>query len=94
MMVCVGVQGKKTKLLRTGIYLFAAMEITSAVGYRMFPLSDSSYAGALQDTMPVVLLSIVTHTLIIIAEVRNKSCRSYGICAGSALGMCWWEHWE
>ena len=32
MMVCVGVQGKKTKLLRTGIYLLTAMEMTDAGG--------------------------------------------------------------
>lgn len=43
--VCVGIQGRKTRLLRTGVYLFAVMEWVSAVGYRMFPLSDSGYAG-------------------------------------------------
>ena len=39
--VCIGIQGRKTKLLRSGIYLFAVMDWISAVGYRMFPLSDS-----------------------------------------------------
>ena len=39
--VCIGIQGRKTKLLRSGIYLFAVMEWISAVGYRMFPLSSS-----------------------------------------------------
>ena len=39
--VCIGIQGQKTRLLRTGIYLFAIMEWISAVGYRMFPLSSS-----------------------------------------------------
>ncbi|HAY72569.1 MAG TPA: DUF998 domain-containing protein [Ruminococcaceae bacterium] len=91
--VCVGIQGKKTKLLRTGIYIFAAMEWISAVGYRMFPLSDSGYAGTFQDrmhiaaTVLVVLLSIVSLTLIIIAGAKSRECRSYGICAGIALGM-------
>ena len=47
--VCIGIQGQKTKLLRLGIYLFAVMEWVSAVGYRAFPLSDSGYAGAFQD---------------------------------------------
>ena len=46
--VCVGIQGRGTRLLRAGVYLFAVMEWVSAVGYRMFPLSDSGYAGALQ----------------------------------------------
>ena len=41
--VCIGIQGQKTKLLRSGIYLFAIMEWISAVGYRMFPLSSSGY---------------------------------------------------
>ena len=91
--VCVGIQGKKTKLLRIGIYIFAAMEWISAVGYRMFPLSDSGYAGTFQDrmhiaaTVLVVLLSIVSLTLIIIAGAKSRECRSYGICAGIALGM-------
>ena len=91
--VCVGIQGQKTRLLRTGIYLFAAMEWISAVGYRMFPLSDSGYAGAFQDVMHmvitalVVLLSIISLVLIIVAGAKSKDCRSYGVCAGVALGM-------
>ena len=91
--VCVGIQGRKTKLLRTGIYLFAAMEWVSAIGYRMFPLSDSGYAGTFQDIMHmavtavVVLLSIVSLSIILVAGIKNKSCRSYGVCAGAALGM-------
>ena len=59
----------------------------------MFPLSDSGYAGAFQDVMHmavtalVVLLSIASLTVIIIAGARDKSCRSYGVCAAVALGM-------
>lgn len=41
------IQGQKTRRLRAGVYLFAIMEWVSAIGYRMFPLSDSGYAGAL-----------------------------------------------
>ena len=37
--------------------------------------------------MIVVLLSIVSLALIIIAGVKDKSCRSYGIFAAIALGM-------
>lgn len=93
MMVCVGIQGRKTKLLRVGIYLFTLMEWVSAVGFGMFPLSDSGYAGTFQDqmhilsTVVVVLLSIVSLILIIIAGVKDKGCRSYGIFAGIALLM-------
>ena len=91
--VCIGIQGRKTKLLRSGIYLFAVMEWISAVGYRMFPLSASGYAGAFQDVMHmavtalVVLLSIVSLVIIIVAGAKSKSCRSYGVCAAVALAM-------
>ena len=93
MMVCVGIQGKKNRLLRVGIYLFTIMEWVSAVGFSMFPLSDSGYAGTFQDkmhifsTVIVVLLSIVSLVLIIIAGAKDKSCRFYGIFAAIALGM-------
>ena len=89
--VCIGIQGQKTRLLRTGIYLFAIMEWISAAGYRMFPLSSSGYAGAFQDMMHmvvtalVVLLSIVSLSVIILAGAKSRDCRSYGICAGAAL---------
>lgn len=91
--VCIGIQGRGTRLLRIGVYTFAAMEWVSAVGFRMFPLSDSGYTGTLQDrlhlltTALVVALSVVSLTLILIAGAREKSCHSYGICAGVALGM-------
>ena len=91
--VCIGIQGRKTKLLRSGIFLFAVMEWISAVGYRMFPLSDSGYAGAFQDVMHmavtalVVLLSIVSLVIIIVAGAKSKSCLSYGVCAAVALAM-------
>ena len=91
--VCIGIQRRKTKLLRSGISLFAVMEWISAVGYRMFPLSDSGYAGTFQDVMHmavtalVVLLSIVSLVIIIVAGAKSKSCRSYGVCAAVALAM-------
>ena len=91
--VCIGIQGRKTKLLRSGIYLFAVMEWISAVGYRMFPLSDSGYVGAFQDVMHmavtalVVLLSIASPVIIIVAGAKSKNCRSYGVCAAVALAM-------
>lgn len=93
MIVCVGMQGRKTRLLRTGIALFAAMEWVSAVGYRMFPLSDSGYAGAFQDQMHMIItalvvgLSVVSLVVIMIAGIRDRGCRSYGVCAAVALGM-------
>ena len=92
-LVCIGLQGQKTKLLRTGVSLFAIMEWVSAIGYRMFPLSESGYAEAFQDVMhmvvtaAVVVLSIVSLGIIIAAGAKDRSCRSYGVCAAVALGM-------
>ncbi len=91
--VCVGIQGKKTRLLRIGVYIFAVMEWVSAVGFRAFPLTDSGFAGAFQDTMHiavtgvVVLLSIVSLVIIIVAGAKDRSCRTYGLCAAVALAM-------
>ena len=91
--VCIGIQGQRTRRLRAGVYLFAVMEWISAIGYRMFPLSDSGYAGAFQDVMHmvvtalVVLLSIVSLSVIVSAGLKDKSCRFYGVCAAIALGM-------
>lgn len=91
--VCLGLTGRKTRLLRVGVGLFAAMEWLSAVGYRMFPLSDSGYGGTFQDVMHmvvtalVVLLSIASLVVIITAGARDRACRSYGICAAVALAM-------
>ena len=93
MMVCAGIQGKGSRLLRTGIYLFTAMEWISAVGFSMFPLSDSGYAGTFQDkmhilsTILVVLLSIVSLVILIIAGAKRKEYCSFGVFAGIALGM-------
>lgn len=93
LLVCVGMQGRKTKLLRTGISLFAAMEFLSCVGYRMFPLSASGFAGTAQDVMHlivtalVVLLSIASLSVIILSGIREKACRSFAVCAGVALGL-------
>ena len=91
--VCLGLGSCKSRLLRTGVGLFAAMEYLSAIGYRMFPLSDSGYAGTFADVMhmavtaAVVLLSVVSLGTIVAAGAKNKACRTYGICAAVALGL-------
>ena len=38
-------------------------------------------------TALVVLLSIVSLSVILVAGIKNKDCRSYGVCAAIALGM-------
>lgn len=93
MMVCVDIQGRLTRLLRAGIYLFAAMEWISTVGYSCFPLSDSGYSGTFQDklhiitTVLVVLLSVLSLALIIAAGIKEKRYISYAVYAGIALAM-------
>lgn len=83
-----------TLLFRTGIYLFTVMNWLSKVGYDMFPLSDSGKEiSTFQEKMHiaitagVVLLSIVSLILIIIAGFRKTGIRSMGIWACIALAM-------
>ncbi|MBO1305988.1 DUF998 domain-containing protein [Enterococcus sp. 669A] len=91
MMVCVYIQGKLTKGLRIGIYLFAAMNWVSTVGFTMFPLTESGFASNLQDVMHaavtvlVVLLSIVSLLTIIVSGFRSKSYRGLAIWAAAAF---------
>jgi len=93
-LVCVVVQGRTNRPLRLGVYLFAAMNLVSAVGYSLFPLSESGYAGRFQDimhlyvvTVLVVVLSIVSLVLIIIGGFKNKANKSLAIIASVSLGL-------
>ena len=96
MMVCVYIQGRMTKVIRIGIYMYAAMNWTSSIGYSLFPLSEAGYAGTFQDimhtyvvTVAVVLLSIISLILIIIGGCKEKQFQSLGIWAAIILtGMC------
>lgn len=93
--VCIFIQGKLSKSLRTGIYLFSVMTWISKIGYTAFPLSDSGNAGTFRDIMHiyivtplVVLLSISSLIVIIIGGLRSKNkLRSLGFFAAAALAM-------
>ncbi len=94
MMVCVFVQGKLNKTICIGIYLFAAMNWVSNVGYAMFPLSESGNARAFQDimhiyviTVLVVLLSIASLIVIMVGGYRDKRYRSLAVWATVALSL-------
>ena len=83
-----------TKLFRIGVYLFAVMNWISGVGYTMFPLADSgkeivSFQEVMHMvvTMLVVLLSIISLILLIIAGFRKGGLRGIGILAAAALFM-------
>lgn len=83
-----------SRLFRLGIYLFTLMSYISAIGYKMFPLTD---AGKEITTLPekmhiavtvaVVLLSIVSLTLIIIAGFGRAGQKGCAVWAAAALGM-------
>ena len=83
-----------TGLFRAGIYLFAAMNWVSAVGYKMFPLADvGKEIASFQEIMHivvtalVVLLSIASLVLLIISGIRNAEVRGIGTYATIALAM-------
>ncbi len=92
MMVCVFIQGRLNKTLRIGIYLFAAMNWISSIGYAMFPISDRGNAGTFQDimhiyavTVPVVLLSTVSLALMMVGGYRDRRYRYLAVWATAAL---------
>jgi hypothetical protein len=92
MMVCVYIRGKINKTIRHGIYAFALMNWISSVGYTLFPLSESGYAGTFNDIMHVyvvtvliVVLSIASLVLIMIGGYSNKKYTSLAVWATTAL---------
>jgi len=91
MMICVAIQGRLNKTLRAGLYSFAVMTWVTAVGYTMFPLTESGYAGTFQDfmhgavTVVVVLLSILSLVLIMIGGYRKRRFLSLAVWATVAL---------
>ena len=54
MAVCVGVAGSKAKLMKLGIYFFAAMEWICNVGYHLFPFAGLNQL-AQQDDDPAIV---------------------------------------
>lgn len=83
-----------TKLFRVGIYLFTVMNWLSKVGYDMFPLSDSgeeisTFQGTMHIsvTAAVVLLSIVSLVILIVAGFKKNGIMSIAIWSCIALAM-------
>ncbi|MDO4299688.1 MAG: DUF998 domain-containing protein, partial [Lachnospiraceae bacterium] len=81
MMICVYLSERNAgnRVLRVGIYLFAAMNWVSALGYTMFPLSEAGSLAGFQNTMhlavtaAVVVLSLISLVVIIIGGFRQKA---------------------
>lgn len=84
-----------TKTFRRGVYLFALMRWVSDVGYGLFPLSEAGTGiAAFQDVMHVyvvtavvVLLSLVSLSLLVVAGRRDQCVRMLGRFAALALAM-------
>lgn len=91
MMVCVALQGRKSRLLRAGVYVFAAMEWVSAVGFRMFPLSAIGYAGSFQDQMHLLATGLVV--ALSIASLTRSSLPAFGSGAAAPMAFAQALRW-
>ena len=75
MAVCVASQNLKTKILRMGIYFFAAMEWISDVGYKLFPWvadADSSHPQNVMHLIVTALVVIFSLTALILSIIGAK----------------------
>ncbi len=75
MAVCVASQNLKTKILRLGIYSFAAMEWISDVGYKLFPWvadADSSHPQNVMHLIVTALVVIFSLTALILSIIGAK----------------------
>ncbi|MBP3255604.1 MAG: DUF998 domain-containing protein [Clostridia bacterium] len=78
--ICILVKNEKKKTLRIGVYLFSIMNLISAIGYALFPLSSSGFDGSIQSiihvyvlTAIVVLVSIISLILIAIGSLKGEN---------------------
>lgn len=78
LMVCLMIENMPNKTLNKGIYLFTGMNFISAIGYGLFPLSESGFGQAFQDiihvyviTPVVVFLSLISLILVIIGGKKG-----------------------
>lgn len=87
MAVCVGVAGSKAKLMKLGIYFFAAMEWICNVGYHLFPWVSGAPASNPQNimhlavTVLVVVFSLASLVLIAVGTKKEqiKSLRVWAV---------------
>lgn len=87
MAVCIGVVGCQSKVLKLGIYFFAAMEWACNVGYRLFPWVNQVPTSHPQNVMHlvvtilVVILSLAALVLIAVGAGKEqiKSLRNWAI---------------
>lgn len=86
MAVCVSIAACKSKVLKAGVYFFAAMEWVCNVGYKLFPWVSDAPASNPQNVMHlivtvlVVVFSLVSLVVIAIGA-RKEQIKSLGIWA-------------
>lgn len=68
-MLCLLVRNVENKFLRRGIYAFTVMNIISAIGYSLFPLSSAGYDGSFQSFVHVYIITILVVILSIASMV-------------------------
>lgn len=93
MAVCVGAAGCRPKMLKLGIYCFAAMEWVCNVGYDLFPWvnnapsSDPQNVMHLGVTILVVVLSLAALVLVAIGAGRERlnSLRIWAVVCLTAM---------
>lgn len=93
MAVCVGVAGCRSKVLKSGIYSFAAMEWVCGVGYDLFPWVSNAPASHPQNVMHlgvtvlVVILSLASLVMVAIGAGREqiKSLRIWAVICLAAM---------
>ena len=93
MAVCVGVAGSKAKLMKLGIYFFAAMEWICNVGYHLFPWVSGAPASNPQNimhlavTVLVVVFSLAALVLIAVGTKKEqlKSLRVWAVVCLAAM---------
>lgn len=84
-LMCIFYKNKVNAVFRTGVYLYTIMQWISAIGYTLFPLSQSGYAGNVTDilhmvvTVAVVLLTVLSMGLIATGCMRDQDHRKFGI---------------
>jgi len=78
-------KNKINKAVTVSSFIFCIMNTISFLGYTLFPLSESGYAGAFQDkmhmivTVSVVLLTIVSLVLFSIGFFKAKGHKWLGV---------------
>ena len=89
MAVCVGASGCRSKLLKTGIFLFAAMEWISTAGYRMFPLVLGEEMTSFQNIMHILVTVLVVAFSVLSLVLIAAGGRKDGLFSLSLLaGLC------